>query len=112
MPKLPPIAKRKKAKTALDYHATYAWRKISKSYRRDQPICERCIYLDQLDQLSCQGLSVHHIVSIENAPSLKDDDENLLTLCYACHGRWSAMEREGNWSQSEAEGREVKERLE
>ena len=111
MPRLPPIAKRKKAKGAQDYHATYAWRKISKRYRLDQPICERCIYLDQLDQYSCQGLSVHHIVSIENAPSLKDDDDNLLTVCYACHGRWSAMEREGKCYQSEEEGRVVKERI-
>jgi len=108
MPKMPPIAKRKKAAAAQDYHATYAWRKISKAYRRDNPICERCTYLGQLEQRSCQGLSVHHIVSIESDPTLKDDDNNLLTLCHACHGRYSAMEREGKWEQSEAEGKEVK----
>jgi 5-methylcytosine-specific restriction protein A len=106
MPKMPPIAKRKKAQKAHDHHATYSWRKTSKRYRLDQPICERCIYLDQLAQRSCEGLSVHHIVSIENGGN--DEDENLLTLCYACHGRWSAMERDGKSGQAEEEGREVK----
>lgn len=108
MPRMPPIAKRKKAAKSLAYHSTYAWTKISRSYRRDNPICQRCVYLGQLDQRSCQGLSVHHIVSIENDDSLKDDDNNLLTLCYACHGRYSALEREGKYEQSEAEGMEVK----
>ena len=108
MPNMPPIAKRKKAQKAKDYHKGGEWKRKSKCYRRDHPICERCIYLDQLTQRSCEGLSVHHIVSIENDSTLVYEDSNLLTLCNPCHGRYSAMEREGKHMQVEDEGREVK----
>ena len=111
MPRLPPAAKRMKAKgkdESSRYHSSYDWTKRSKSYRQIQPICERCKYLGQLTQESCEKVSVHHIVSIENDSSLMRDEDNFLTLCIPCHSRYTVMENSGNWAQSEQEGQEVK----
>ena len=109
MPKQPPMAKAKPRSSGKDPRRLYKWTKLSKDYRKANPICERCLYLDQLSQASFVRLSVHHIMSIESAPHLVFDLSNLLCLCVDCHKHFDALERAGQDMESEEQGRQIKE---
>ena len=113
MPKLPPKAKplkkAKKAKTISNkVHASYRWERLSKTYRAHHPICQRCKYLDNVTQTSCEKISVHHIEMINNAPHLAYDWDNLLSLCVPCHKYFDQIELAGKYKQAEQEGKEIK----
>lgn len=52
-------------------------RKRAEILKRDHNKCKVCD--------SCEGLQVHHIVSLDVNPSLKLENNNLITLCNKCH---------------------------
>ena len=61
------------------------WKKLRAQYLELNPICERCLYLNELTYESATKLSVHHIYRRNRYPEMAFDEENLLTLCDACH---------------------------
>ena len=63
--------------------STYAWRTKAEQIKEDANyLCEVCkdkgIY-------TYEGLEVHHIVKLRDAPDRLLDDSNLICLCEACH---------------------------
>lgn len=61
----------------------YLWqRKRDAIRRRDLDMCRLCF--DQ-GEVNSSRLSVHHIVPLEEDPTLAFDDDNLITLCDAHH---------------------------
>ena len=72
-----------------DPRQLYAWEKLSKQYRQDHPLCQRCQHLGTLDHYSTIGISVHHIRALFTAKDKEQlydmcfDVDNLLTLCSA-----------------------------
>lgn len=64
------------------FRATSAWRKKSASIRlRDKNLCLVCLNQGRY----VPGESVHHIVSLKEDFNKRLDDDNLITLCNACH---------------------------
>lgn len=113
MPNNPPIAKGRKPKRVSTYikgDIIYSdtWNKLRNAYREENPICERCVYLNRVTVTSTYKLSVHHIRMRNKYPDLVYDENNLLTLCTRCHGYFSGLENSGKESQSIKEGEEIK----
>lgn len=113
MPKLPPCLKNQTPKVRLntnnDIIYSYQWEKVSKNYRELHPICERCLYLNQVDLDSVRKLSVHHIKGRLKYPQLAFNYANLLTLCSRCHnGYFTKLEQEGQEEKAIKEGEEIK----
>ena len=54
-------------------------------FERDDRLCRKCALGD--------GLEVHHIT--ERVDGGSDEIENLITLCFSCHGEWTACEPDG-----------------
>jgi len=57
------------------------WSRLSKRKRRANPLCERCESKDYITLAT----EVHHIQKIRDAPHLKYDWENLMSVCSRCH---------------------------
>ena len=49
---------------------------------RDHWMCQWCL---KQNKIITKDLSVHHIVPLEEDMELRLDDDNLITLCRACH---------------------------
>ncbi len=49
---------------------------------RDDYTCQKCG--------SATDLSIHHILAVQDEG--KDDDDNLITLCFSCHREWGLAE--------------------
>ena len=65
------------------FRSSSIWqRKRSEILRRDYHVCRMC--LDN-KRLVMDNLQVHHIVPIRRNEALKLADDNLITLCPACH---------------------------
>ena len=56
-----------------------SWQKISKRYREQHPLCEKCLEEGRFRRAEL----VHHIVPIREGGG--NDDENLMALCNSCH---------------------------
>ena len=54
------------------------WRKLSKAWRRDHPLCAKC---------GRPGQVVDHIQPHRGDPALFWDRDNLQTLCKPCHDK-------------------------
>ena len=57
------------------------WRVLSERFRAFNPLCADC----EIHQRSEPATEVHHIIPIEQAPSRRLDQDNLVALCTACH---------------------------
>lgn len=73
-----------------EFYNSWPWRKKSKSYREEHPLCVVC----EREGLVVQARVVDHIVSI-NKGGDKFDDDNLQSLCDSCHNRKSSHESRG-----------------
>ena len=58
-----------------------AWKRLSERIRTEQPLCEVC----QQSGLVTAATEVHHKIEIEQAPWLRLERSNLISLCNACH---------------------------
>ena len=63
------------------------WERLSKRTKREFPLCVPCW---QIGRVTPAG-STHHIVKIRDAPELRLDRDNLLTVCESCHGDLDAL---------------------
>jgi 5-methylcytosine-specific restriction protein A len=58
-----------------------SWRKVRKYHLLHNPLCEDCVK----QGLYIPGQDVHHIKKVSEHPHLRDDPDNLMTLCHSCH---------------------------
>ncbi|MEE3402554.1 MAG: HNH endonuclease [Acutalibacteraceae bacterium] len=66
------------------FRNTQAWqRKRNEVRERDLNVCRYCFLVRH--RIVTDGLSVHHIVPIEQAYRKRLSDGNLITLCRECH---------------------------
>ena len=72
-------------KVKRNHGHTYGWEwdKLSTRYRIDNPLCEDC----DANGIIEPSREVHHIVPIDEDPSLKYTLSNLVALCKGCHKR-------------------------
>lgn len=67
----------------MDY-TTQKWRTKRKNIlRRDKYCCQICKRFGR----SRQATQVHHIKPADEYPEKAFDDENLISLCHACHNK-------------------------
>lgn len=64
---------------AQRFYTSTAWRRTRDQIRKRDAACTQCG--------NTTHLTVHHIISIKDAPELALDHGNLTTLCRSCHGR-------------------------
>jgi len=68
----------------------FFWKtKQVKEHLKNHPHCAVCGYLPKFGHNE-----VHHIIPVSVDPSLKNDPENLVTLCHHCHKRFGHF---SNW---------------
>ena len=73
---------------AAEFRRKNSWTKASKKIReRDNWLCQICVRNRHMTQsvLTYDGISVHHIVPLLEAPNLALDPYNLITLCSFHH---------------------------
>lgn len=80
-------------KADSSFYHTSSWRRLSKSFREDNPLCEECKQKGRIVPSSVAD----HIVRIEDGGNPLDRD-NLQALCHRCHNRKSGKERHANKS--------------
>lgn len=73
--------KQAKSKTTTERGYDGAWNKLSVRVRQEQPLCECCL----INGIVTPATEVHHKVSIEEAPWLRLERSNLMSLCNGCH---------------------------
>ncbi len=62
---------------------SYRWQKKREAIKeRDHHLCVYCL---AHNELTYEGLEVHHVVPIEEQPELAYDDDYLITLCEGDH---------------------------
>ena len=63
--------------------STWAWTRAARRIkRRDGGVCLMCLAKGIAQS---NGLEVHHIVPVAEAPDKLTDESNLITLCQSCH---------------------------
>lgn len=67
--------------TNRSFYASNRWRKLSEAKRAHDVLCEQC--LDKGKTTAAD--EVHHIQSVIEAPHLKWEWSNLMSVCIACH---------------------------
>jgi len=68
----------------MTFYKTGVWvRKRTEILERDNHECQRCKDAGGYSK----GNVVHHIKHLEDRPDLALDDDNLMTVCEACHNR-------------------------
>lgn len=75
--------KKKRMKEAFDYTSPRWRRKRERIFRRDGYMCQRCRRYGR----QRQAVVVHHIKHADEYPELVWDDDNLVSLCAACHNK-------------------------
>jgi 5-methylcytosine-specific restriction endonuclease McrA len=66
------------------FYKSRAWqRKREAILRRDKYICQNCKRYGR----NTEATTVHHIIHLEDAPELALDNDNLVSLCAACHNK-------------------------
>jgi 5-methylcytosine-specific restriction protein A len=61
-----------------------AWKRIRDRYIKAHPLCEECFKNNRLNPAE----EVHHIIPLAKGGT--HDDDNLMSLCKACHSRITA----------------------
>ena len=82
-----PIMK-KKYNDVNKFRNTGAWRRTRTAVKlRDNNLCQACLHRLQgtLTHYTTQDLEVHHIVPLHEDYELRQDHDNLITLCEAHH---------------------------
>ena len=69
-----------------------AWKRLSERVRIEQPLCEVCLESDTVTAAT----EVHHKIEIEQAPWLRLERSNLMSLCNGCHKRIHAGKETAN----------------
>ena len=68
----------------MDFYHTKQWQNIrERALKRDGYKCRECARFGKIRPAT----QVHHIKPIEEAPELKLDMDNLISLCMACHNK-------------------------
>lgn len=67
----------------FDYKSTRWKKKRMKILRRDSFLCQECKRYGK----HVEAVTVHHIKHAEEFPELAYQDDNLISLCSACHNR-------------------------
>ena len=72
-----------KAMKQFDYQSQKWKRKRLKILRRDNYLCQECKRYGKM----IAAREVHHIKHSDEYPELAYDDNNLISLCHACHNK-------------------------
>jgi hypothetical protein len=79
----------------------YDHRKASERYRKEHPLCERCVMLYGVQEAQ-PSQDMHHIIAIADAPSERMQRHNWLAVCRMHHEELERDQLEGqktkNWS--------------
>lgn len=67
----------------FDYTSVRWLRKRQKILRRDGYMCRQCRRYGR----AREAKEVHHIKHVDEYPELAWKDENLISLCHACHNK-------------------------
>lgn len=68
----------------MNFYKSKAWkRKRERILKRDGYMCQHCKRYGRMRQ----AVTVHHIKSYEDHPELGLVDDNLISLCNACHNK-------------------------
>lgn len=67
----------------MDYHKAKWRRKQQLILRRDGYLCQDCKRYGR----TTQATTVHHIKHADEYPELEWDNDNLISLCSACHNK-------------------------
>ena len=79
--KKPPCEKCKpKANSKRSDHYDRQWRVLSERFRAHNPLCQDCEKQGRVEPAT----EVHHIIPIEQSPSRRLDQSNLVALCSGC----------------------------
>jgi hypothetical protein len=114
MPNLPPMSDNKpkhvkpKKLDKDDMIYSSRWGKLRGLYKEHNPICQRCIYLNQLNQKSTERISVHHIYKRLQYPQYAFDMDKLLSLCDECHHKYFDSLERGKVDMAMKHGRQIK----
>jgi 5-methylcytosine-specific restriction endonuclease McrA len=68
-----------------------AWKRLSVRFRMENPLCEQC----KKRGIATEASEVHHIVPIAEAPWLRLEWNNLMSLCVPCHRAIEQARRSG-----------------
>jgi 5-methylcytosine-specific restriction enzyme A len=77
------------------FYNSKKWRDKSKSYRVNNPLCEKCLEKDVYTDATGRRGVVDHKIRLEDGGK-PFDDRNLQTLCNVCHNRKSGKEAHSN----------------
>jgi 5-methylcytosine-specific restriction protein A len=64
-----------------------AWRVVRKHHLTYNPLCKDCLDKNKYTV----GTDVHHIAKLADNPHMRDDPNNLMTLCHSCHSKRTAL---------------------
>lgn len=78
---------KKNRRTTTEYGYDKQWQRLSVRVRTEQPLCEVCLKKEMVTPAT----EVHHIVPIDDAPWLRLERSNLMSLCNTCHNSIHAM---------------------
>ena len=78
--------------TPFDYTSTRWKRKRAAILRRDGYKCQHCKRYGRV----VEAAEVHHIKHADEYPELVWENNNLISLCHACHNK-QHPEKGGNW---------------
>ena len=74
----------KKEKTVTDFYRSIKWKhKREAILRRDNYLCQNCKRYGRY----VEAITVHHIKHYDEFPELALDNNNLVSLCNACHNK-------------------------
>lgn len=100
MPNLPRLPKKKRTRVRSgnqSFYASVAWKRLTEWFRTtQQPLCQACLYIEQLTDISPGGRRgvTDHIIRMDDGGA-KQDVGNLLGLCNKHHNRKSWLEGKG-----------------
>ncbi|SIS88487.1 HNH endonuclease [Belliella pelovolcani] len=75
-----------------DFYRKKDWLKLRKKYIDENPLCELHLLYNLIESASI----VDHIVSRRITQDYELDEDNLQSLCYDCHQKKTALERNLN----------------
>ncbi len=70
-------------RAAKAFYDSKAWRDLRLLKLRQSPLCECCVSADRLTSAAV----VHHKRPVSEAPDLRLELSNLVSLCWSCHSR-------------------------
>lgn len=76
----------KRNTVAVRVRNSVAWQRFRAWYKAEHPLCEECLKHGRVTATE----DVHHIVPINVRPDLALDQDNVLAVCRACHGKMEA----------------------